>query len=221
MADRKSIEARIAELRGELASAEGTPTEVYSRIVGYYRSVRNWNAGKREEYRERLAFSMPEAPPAGSKPTAASKGAARAETAVEAEPVVEPSRSNVELRVRSNVELRARGNVDLRARNEVEVRADTVPGASAVVNLSGDASLRDGILVFTREACPNCSPVANYVISSGMKAVFVDVDREEGLALARNLGVMATPTVLGLDGEGRESFRAFDLPGLRSRVEAR
>ena len=64
MTDRKSIEARIAELRGELSRAEGTPTEVYSRIVGYYRSVRNWNAGKREEYGERLAFDMPVEPKA-------------------------------------------------------------------------------------------------------------------------------------------------------------
>ena len=81
------------------------------------------------------------------------------------------------------------------------------------------ASLRDGVLVFTRESCPNCSPVANYVMASGIKAVFVDVGRDEGLALARDLGVMATPTVLGLDGEGRESFRAFDVPGLRSGLE--
>jgi len=35
---------------------EGTPAEVYSRIVGYYRSVRNWNRGKREEYGERRLY---------------------------------------------------------------------------------------------------------------------------------------------------------------------
>lgn len=29
------------------------PTEVYSRIVGYYRPVKNWNDGKRQEYTER------------------------------------------------------------------------------------------------------------------------------------------------------------------------
>jgi hypothetical protein len=63
--------------------------------------------------------------------------------------------------------------------------------------------------------------VANYVAASGMRAVFVDVDRAEGLAIARDFGVMATPTVLGLDGEGNEAFRAFDVVGLRSRVEAR
>jgi len=27
--------------------------EVYSRVVGYYRPVQDWNQGKQEEYRER------------------------------------------------------------------------------------------------------------------------------------------------------------------------
>lgn len=34
----------------------GEETEVYSRIVGYYRPVQNWNPGKRSEYRSRTAF---------------------------------------------------------------------------------------------------------------------------------------------------------------------
>ncbi len=32
------------------------PTEVYSRIVGYYRPVQNWHVGKQEEFRERLEY---------------------------------------------------------------------------------------------------------------------------------------------------------------------
>jgi hypothetical protein len=183
MTDRKSIEARIAELKGQLGQAEGTPTEVYSRIVGYYRSVRNWNAGKREEYDQRLAYALP---------------------ALEG--------------------LSARGGFPAKTDAAPKAAATNAAPrpASASTALAPKASdLRDGVLVFTREACPNCPPVANYVVASGMKAVFVDVDRAEGLALARDLGVMATPTVLALDGEGRESFRAFDLKGLRSRLEAR
>ena len=31
-------------------------TEVYSRVVGYYRPVQNWNAGKKEEFRDRKAY---------------------------------------------------------------------------------------------------------------------------------------------------------------------
>ena len=31
--------------------------EVYSRVVGYYRPVQNWNNGKREEFKDRLEYS--------------------------------------------------------------------------------------------------------------------------------------------------------------------
>ncbi|MDR1220380.1 MAG: anaerobic ribonucleoside-triphosphate reductase [Treponema sp.] len=44
----------------ELANVQGGPAEVYSRIVGYYRSARNWNKGKKEEYDERKLFEVSE-----------------------------------------------------------------------------------------------------------------------------------------------------------------
>ena len=34
----------------------GEPTEVYSRITGYYRPVQNWNAGKTQEFKERKEY---------------------------------------------------------------------------------------------------------------------------------------------------------------------
>lgn len=34
----------------------GRPTEVYSRIVGYFRPVKQWNQGKRQEFEERKTF---------------------------------------------------------------------------------------------------------------------------------------------------------------------
>ena len=33
-------------------------TEVYSRVVGYFRPVNQWNKGKKEEYNERVALQM-------------------------------------------------------------------------------------------------------------------------------------------------------------------
>jgi len=32
-------------------------TEVYSRVVGYYRPVQNWNRGKQQEFSERKLMS--------------------------------------------------------------------------------------------------------------------------------------------------------------------
>lgn len=69
---------RLAELKSELLCVEGTPTEVYSRIVGYYRSVRNWNAGKRHEYTRRRTYQLDWSDrPAASSPTQAASAAAQ------------------------------------------------------------------------------------------------------------------------------------------------
>ncbi len=36
----------------------GAPTEVYSRITGYYRPVQNWNEGKSQEYKNRKMYDI-------------------------------------------------------------------------------------------------------------------------------------------------------------------
>ena len=36
----------------------GEETEVYSRITGYYRPVKNWNAGKAQEFKDRKSYDM-------------------------------------------------------------------------------------------------------------------------------------------------------------------
>ncbi|MCL2519776.1 MAG: hypothetical protein FWE37_02050 [Spirochaetaceae bacterium] len=49
------LQAKLNELESQYVD----PTaEVYARIVGYYRSVRNWNVGKRAEFNERLNFEL-------------------------------------------------------------------------------------------------------------------------------------------------------------------
>lgn len=52
----EQIEAEIAKTEAELKNLHGTETEVYARIVGYYRAVRNWNKGKRDEFNNRTLF---------------------------------------------------------------------------------------------------------------------------------------------------------------------
>jgi len=42
----------------ELCPVCAKQTEIYSRVVGYLRPVRNWNAGKQEEFRQRLPFRV-------------------------------------------------------------------------------------------------------------------------------------------------------------------
>lgn len=178
---RQELEGRLEALKAELARVEGSQTEVYSRIVGYYRSVRNWNAGKREEYSDRVAYGLPELAMAPS-----------------ATPVNRPAKA---ARVEAGAPVLVEKLLDFAGAEGQEDRAARLASC--------------GILVFTRKACPNCPPVADFIHRSGLAAIFVDVDGEDGLALARRHSVLATPTVLGLDGEGRESFRAYGIEEVR------
>jgi len=82
MKNLEAIDQELAAAKKELETAVGTPTEVYSRIVGYYRSVRNWNRGKREEYRERVLYDVcagvPESKRAAAAPVSEENGPAGA-----------------------------------------------------------------------------------------------------------------------------------------------
>lgn len=40
----------------EASAAKRTPCEIYSRVVGYLRPVKQWNEGKQSEFRDRQTF---------------------------------------------------------------------------------------------------------------------------------------------------------------------
>ena len=54
----QEVEKEIQEVENQLKNVHGTETEVYARIVGYYRAIRNWNNGKKDEYKNRKLFEM-------------------------------------------------------------------------------------------------------------------------------------------------------------------
>ena len=54
------VQVKIQKLEEDKSGVMGTPCEVYARIVGYYRAVKNWNNGKAQEYKERVNFTLRE-----------------------------------------------------------------------------------------------------------------------------------------------------------------
>ncbi len=158
MEQRKMKEAKLAELKASLLTVEGRPTEVYSRIVGYYRSVRNWNPGKREEFGKRREYAFP--------------------SSWQAQPVS--------------------------AREDASARGEESRAAPA-----GPSARPTSYLLFTRRTCPNCPPVKEWLMGSGLQGIPVDVDSADGLDLARQYEVLATPTVVLLDSTGEECGRCY------------
>ncbi len=70
----EAIDKEIAECKEELANVKGRETEVYTRIVGYYRAVKNWNKGKKSEFKQRVCFE-PDFTEVGKEETAAQDNA--------------------------------------------------------------------------------------------------------------------------------------------------
>lgn len=54
----EDIQAEIDATKAELKDVHGTETEVYARIVGYYRAVKHWNNGKKDEFYQRKVFTL-------------------------------------------------------------------------------------------------------------------------------------------------------------------
>ncbi|MCE5299857.1 MAG: anaerobic ribonucleoside-triphosphate reductase [Spirochaetia bacterium] len=56
--ERTELLAKLEELENQLQNVKGTECEVWSRIVGYFRPVKQWNNGKQEEYEDRVEFAV-------------------------------------------------------------------------------------------------------------------------------------------------------------------
>ena len=52
------ILGKIEELEKKKEKIRGEECEVYSRVVGYLRPVKQWNDGKQEEFKERKTFKL-------------------------------------------------------------------------------------------------------------------------------------------------------------------
>ena len=184
--EKAAIEKRLAALKADLVSVQGTPTEVYSRIVGYYRSVKNWNAGKRDEFSSRATFRLPSGVPSAL------------EDSLPAVPPPPPP-----------------PHVGYSLWEPLSERPAAGDGPPTLSDVMGPAAY----LLFTRRTCHNCPAVREYLEGTGLPGREIDADSPEGLALARNLGVLSCPTAVLQDLEDREVYRAYTVTELRAFLE--
>ena len=75
-------------------------------------------------------------------------------------------------------------------------------------------------LLFTKEHCPRCPPVKEWALANLGDVELVDCGTEKGMEMAKERWVMSTPTVVMIDGDGGELWRANSVEELLSRVSA-
>lgn len=197
----KELDEQIAQVRAELENAHGTQTEVYARIVGYYRAVRNWNRGKADEFKKRKMFELD----CDERPDAVSQ-----HPKLSAEDSSESQRKELELRDSALYAI----STNSAENGQAEVEQSEIFYDTALPQRISSYEL------FARKTCPNCPPVKNFVLGLSLQGSVVDVDTEEGLSEAAVKGVFSAPTVIFYDERGKEVSRAHNVPDLEEILSA-
>lgn len=183
----KEIDAEISAVQKELADVHGTETEVYARIVGYYRAVRNWNKGKAEEFKLRKNFKLEDSSEYDIHSYGEADESGQTTFSPESEMLMED-----------------------------ESLSENVSQAKEAAAPAQAAQSKSGLTyeLFARKTCPNCPPVKEWIASSGLSGKTIDVDTDEGLNQAAQKGVFAAPTVIFYKADGSESARAHSVAEL-------
>lgn len=176
----------------------GAETEVYSRITGYYRPLKNWNEGKAQEYADRTEYvpAMPH-PAKGEASFAPDEDALRNARADER--CGEAGKSPASRVARDEG---AQGGP-----------AGTAPsfGKAAENGATPSAAcpLAPGAYLITTAACPNCRRVKPLLSAAGVAYRELRIDEDDrARALVDRLEIMAAPTLLRVGADGSTDVAA-------------
>ena len=198
------IETELAAAREALSNIKGTPTEVYSRIVGYYRSVRNWNRGKREEYNQRVLFE-PDTSLFASCTTGTSGGH-------ETPGHLENKWSGGQPLKEDLLNSSSISNITWSLDNESAKQAEN----TAMDEIAG---FEERIILFVRQTCPSCPSAQAAAGRLGIPIELYDADTEEGLAEAVRYQILSTPTAILISPNGNEMGRAHNAQAIKGLLE--
>ena len=182
----QELDKEIADVQKELSDVHGTETEVYARIVGYYRAIKNWNKGKAEEFKLRKNFKLEDFSEYDIHNYGDAYESGQTTFSPESEMLMEDER------------------YDDAASNNAAARPANAGLAQGGLTYE----------LFARATCPNCPPVKEWIANSGLSGRTIDVDSEAGLAEAAQKGVFAAPTVIFYKADGSESARAHNVAEL-------
>ena len=184
----------------------GREAEVYSRITGYYRPVRNWNDGKVSEFKNRRTYAekkmgKPVRGLAGKGGISGQAWAAqerRMAQAFAASPATGTATAQAAIQT---------------AASSVSSPAQKAPAAEA-------APAVQGILVATK-TCPNCGAAKKMLDKAGIEYQVIYADDVKGAAFAERNNIIQAPTLLmPAEGGYRKYTNIGEIAGLVKKASA-
>ena len=167
-------------------------TEVYSRITGYYRPVKNWNDGKSQEFADRVEYDL-----AHSHLTRSGvRTAAAAEQAGQA-----GSHVTLDAALGGKAAARADGGEAVVVSDDVAAAlGEAAPVAPVAASAPDRSALPAGVYLVATRTCPNCKHAAAQMDAAGI--AYEELLAEENVELAQRYRIMQAPTLLevGVDG---------------------
>ena len=172
----------------------GKPTEVYSRITGYYRPVQNWNDGKAQEYKDRKVYNI-----GHSVLTHTGPNPAPDDTVTETAP--NPA---MEVAMEAALERPCCGP------QEPYMAPQAEEPAAAQAEAGGTEAIR--FLLFKTPTCPNCKAAGALLEKAGI--TFTALNANEEKELVGTYGIKQAPTLVILNEDGFEKYRGVsDIKG--------
>jgi ribonucleoside-triphosphate reductase len=180
----------------------GAETEVYSRITGYYRPLKNWNAGKTQEFHDRRTY-RPSDP--SVSPTDPSKTGQTDDWATRTDSSM-TGRTDKTLTSTDGKTLECSCSTLDRTETDAKPEADNKKVDNEKVDAEAKSQASGRPMLFYSKTCPNCKMAHMLLDKAGIK--YDDYDAYENQELAKKLCVSSAPTLLVPKGDGNFSVYA-------------
>ena len=168
----------------------GRETEIYSRITGYYRPVKNWNNGKLKEYSMRKEYVVD-----------TNKLAMGSNVGImENSPVIDSSDY-----LDSNP-VDVSGNVVEFPKQEDQKASNF--GTAMKFEMPKEAVGENGLYLFGMKTCTNCHTAQEFFDANHVNYNYVDA--EDNMDASVKFGIVHTPTLVAVNGGVVQKFDTLD-----------
>ncbi len=173
----------------------GEPTEVYSRITGYYRPVQNWNDGKTQEFADRRLYDIPNSRLKRGGASAQEQPMYRAGVSVTVPGMDSEGRQDAPAKAGAEAVQGAKAGAQAPEAMQGAKAGAQIPEAAQAAETGAQAPEgQETRFLFTTKTCPNCR-IAKEMLKDEPYEL---VDAEENLDLVSQYGVMQAPTLIVL-----------------------
>ena len=200
-----SVCAEHGYIRGEHFTCPkcGRNAEVYSRITGYYRPVRNWNDGKVSEFQNRKTYNTEQVRiDRENKLEADAEVSAKVAVATDAAKKVSAFPKTAELPDKQMMDA---------AKNLSASIMNSSASSPAALASNGKRYL------ISTHTCPNCNMVKKMLQEAHVEYTPLFAEEAEGAEMAKKFNICAVPTLI--DETGNETKLLYNVNEIKTYIE--